>query len=78
MMIIRKNIKFPLNLPIQMFLAIVRYTCKQFEPLGPLPDKLLTLITNPVSDFYCHKRIMSKINFWLFRRFSPRSKKLDL
>jgi hypothetical protein len=60
MMIIRKNIKFGLNLPIQMFLAIVRYTCKQFEALRPLPGKLLTLITNPVSDFYCHKRIMSK------------------
>ena len=60
MMIIRKNIKFPLNLPIQMFLAIVRYTCKQFEALRHLPGKLLTLITNPVSDFYCHKRIMSK------------------
>ena len=60
MMIIRKNIKFPLNLPIQMFLAIVRYTCKQFETLRPLLGKLLTLITNPVSDFYCHKRIIYK------------------
>ncbi len=60
MMIIRKNIKFPLNFHIQMLLAIVRYTCKQFEPFGSLSGKLLTLITNPVSDFYCHKRIMSK------------------
>ncbi len=30
-MIIRKNIKFALNFPIQLFLAIVRYTCKQFR-----------------------------------------------
>jgi hypothetical protein len=52
MMIIRKNIKFGLNLPIQMFLAIVRYTCKQFELLRPLLGKLLTLITNPVSDIF--------------------------
>jgi hypothetical protein len=60
MMIIRKNIKFALNFPIQMFLAIVRYTCKQFEPLRSLPGNILTLITNPVSDFNCHKHIMSK------------------
>ena len=56
MMIIRKNIKFALNFPIQMFLAIVRYTCKQFEPLRSLPDNILTLITNPVSDFNCEDR----------------------
>jgi hypothetical protein len=60
MIIIRKNIKFALNLHIQMFLTIVRYTCKQFEPFRSLSGKLLTLITSPVSDFYCHKRIMSK------------------
>jgi hypothetical protein len=60
MIIIRKNIKFGLNFPIQMFLAIVRYTCKQFEPLRSLPGKLLTLITSQVSDFYWHKCIMSK------------------
>jgi hypothetical protein len=60
MMIIRKNSKFALNFSIQMFLKIVRYTCKQFEPLTSLPGKLLTLITNPESDFYCHKHIVSK------------------
>ncbi len=60
MMIIRKNIKFASNDPIQMFLAIVRYTCKQFGTLGSLPGKLLMLITNPVSDFCRQKRIMSK------------------
>jgi hypothetical protein len=68
-MIIRKNIKFGLNFLIQMFLAIVRYTCKQFESLGSLPSKLLMLITNLVSDFYCHKLNMSKnqlLAFWNF------------
>jgi hypothetical protein len=48
MMINRKNIKFDLNHPIQMFLALDRYTCKQFGPLGFLPSKLLMLIINPV------------------------------
>ena len=52
-----------------MFLAIVRYTCKQYKSLESLPGKLLMLITNPVSDFYCHKRNMSKnqlLAFWTF------------
>jgi hypothetical protein len=48
MMINRKNFKFGLNFPIQMFLTIVRYTCKQYESLGSLPVKLLMLITIPV------------------------------
>jgi hypothetical protein len=71
MMINRKNFKFGLNFPIQMFLTIVRYTCKQYESLGSLPVKLLMLITIPVSDFYCHKRNMSKnqlLAFWNFFR----------
>ena len=52
-----------------MFLAILRYTCKQYKSLGPLPGKLLMLITNPVSDLYYHKRNMSKnqlLAFWTF------------
>jgi hypothetical protein len=56
-MIIRKNIKLRLNFPIQMFPAIVRYTCNQFESFV---RELLTLITNPVSDFCCNKRNMFK------------------